>query len=1003
MRGHTALVIAQIVLALVAMFRLDDYPNPGFEVDETLEVQSVEKDRDLARAPREGERVIAIDGVEVDTEAEYWYRLRLMGGDRSEVTLVSYNHRFHRSLKSDALDKGQLPSGLRKDDAAVGLRCIDDPSYAEFPRGIDIEALRQLLHTHAQDSGAYVSFNRPQKRESISVDVSSTSLDYVAGLLVLLGAVGMILVLLQAVRTRPPRDQEMATHSFYLSIQILLLSLAGLGLTEGLRIMSDPAIFCFSALGVAFFKPVNLEMHLRHRSAWQDLGAPTRLAIFAAPLIFIVQLMIASGSLLMMSWGSDVTVDNVAHIESLWTLLLAVVALMIVVDAGLLIVRHQRRGEEHSMVAVSSRIGLGFSLAALLVAVYFFARGGDLEGAGYAIFAAFVCQILGDIVGVLDLPRDYWRSSDPSQLFSRDGIRTFLHETGAALPAGGITYVVTVLENATVRFSLEPVGPHGDLRLAPSLAPQSWSILLDVLVTEGGYIPRIQMDPEGETDPVEAMAHKLGIYLVLPLYGSLRQSSARNYLIAAADLETNPDWTPPAPEMVLLPHLQALVSTFDDFEPAVIFQATQAAHHLVPLPEAPAPSKEEPADAQPKRVKEAEPGEDQRVLEARLRAMEAEIYRLHPIDDVETTEAQEQAVSSLTHAKGPVVLVGEAGVGKILVARLANARAGRGAFIRLAANELPAAVLELELFGGGEGKPGRFQAAFGGMLCIEAASRLTDAVYQRLFEALDALPEGRRPWLVLNCDLEEHGEVSGFSIWSARVEDSVAETVAIPPLRSQPDAIRHLAHHFLHRSAMRHGKVITDFQAEALEALVGYDWPGNMRELRDVIERAVLVCTEREVAAEDLQLGATDFERVSQLEGEIERLETRYNRRLQDKDKAIKALEGRVEHLERSNQELSEEKDKLETLTSIQPSRDELETLRARVQELEGELIALDATGEHQALSPDLLEQGSYEDIERLVLSKALERSGGNKSAAARDLGLKRSTFINKLNKHNIS
>ncbi len=76
--------------------------------------------------------------------------------------------------------------------------------------------------------------------------------------------------------------------------------------------------------------------------------------------------------------------------------------------------------------------------------------------------------------------------------------------------------------------------------------------------------------------------------------------------------------------------------------------------------------------------------------------------------------------------------------------------------------------------------------------------------------------------------------------------------IEIPPLRERPEDVVELAAHFVKRSARRHGRSIAGIDPEALCALAGYRWPGNIRELENAIERAVLLCESERLRVPDL-------------------------------------------------------------------------------------------------------------------------------------------------------
>ena len=111
-------------------------------------------------------------------------------------------------------------------------------------------------------------------------------------------------------------------------------------------------------------------------------------------------------------------------------------------------------------------------------------------------------------------------------------------------------------------------------------------------------------------------------------------------------------------------------------------------------------------------------------LTAEADALKAQLFRRELLDDVKLSESQGRALDACLKERSPLLLLGEPGTGKALLAYLSHGPLGEGPFIRLDAREIPEPVLAIELFGDEE-TSGRLVAAFGGALFIEGADRLT--------------------------------------------------------------------------------------------------------------------------------------------------------------------------------------------------------------------------------------------------------------------------------------
>ncbi len=233
-------------------------------------------------------------------------------------------------------------------------------------------------------------------------------------------------------------------------------------------------------------------------------------------------------------------------------------------------------------------------------------------------------------------------------------------------------------------------------------------------------------------------------------------------------------------------------------------------------------------------------------------------------------------IGRVAHSDSPVLIHGESGTGKELVARsihLRSRRAGRP-FVSINCGALPDTLLETELFGHKRGafsgavtsRVGLFEAAHGGTLFLDEIGEMSPAMQVRLLRTLDS-GEVRRVG-------EERAFHVDVRIVAATAKDLNREeeaghfrrdlfyrvstvVVPVPPLRRRREDIPLLVEHFLAPFA-RAGKALT-FSREAMDRLVAYDWPGNIRELRNLIER-LQILKEGEVRAADL---TPEFSRVA--------------------------------------------------------------------------------------------------------------------------------------------
>jgi two-component system, NtrC family, response regulator AtoC len=222
----------------------------------------------------------------------------------------------------------------------------------------------------------------------------------------------------------------------------------------------------------------------------------------------------------------------------------------------------------------------------------------------------------------------------------------------------------------------------------------------------------------------------------------------------------------------------------------------------------------------------------------------------------------------------PVLITGETGTGKELVARALHASGARSAMVFLSVNcaAIPANLLESEFFGHERGaftdartsKPGLFEAAAGGTLFLDEIGELELPMQAKLLRAIEThrirrvgalqdIPTDVRILAATNRGLQQRvqeGEFRADLYYRLRVA-----TIELPSLRARgPVDVLMLAEHFLQHEALRYGRAALRLSPAARETLLHHDWPGNIRELRHVIERAVVYAEGPLIEPSDLEL-----------------------------------------------------------------------------------------------------------------------------------------------------
>lgn len=224
-------------------------------------------------------------------------------------------------------------------------------------------------------------------------------------------------------------------------------------------------------------------------------------------------------------------------------------------------------------------------------------------------------------------------------------------------------------------------------------------------------------------------------------------------------------------------------------------------------------------------------------------------------------------------APAPVLILGETGTGKELVARACHMAGSRadGPFLEVNCAALPAHLVEAELFGYEKGaftdaqsrKIGLIEAADGGTLFLDEIGEMDLALQGKLLRVLEDFRVRRlgavsdrlvnvRILAATNRDLEEQVRAGRFRadlMYRLKVFQ-----IEVPPLRARVEDVELLSRHFLDVLAKRYGRGTIALDASALQLLQNHHWPGNVRELRNVLERAVLTLSGDRLTAPDLHI-----------------------------------------------------------------------------------------------------------------------------------------------------
>ena len=230
-----------------------------------------------------------------------------------------------------------------------------------------------------------------------------------------------------------------------------------------------------------------------------------------------------------------------------------------------------------------------------------------------------------------------------------------------------------------------------------------------------------------------------------------------------------------------------------------------------------------------------------------------------------------EVIKVVAKSNATVLITGESGTGKELVARAIHSQSDRRSkpFVAVSCAALPESLLESELFGHEKGsftgahdqKKGKFEFANGGTLFLDEIGEMSANIQVHLLRVLEEKEftrvGGNEPIRVdvrvlsaTNKDLRKAIEKQEFR------EDLYYRlnvvNIELPPLRERKEDIPLLAEHFLRKFAAENRKKVTEFSPEVIGSLLAYDWPGNIRELENAVERAIILSRDSFITIADL-------------------------------------------------------------------------------------------------------------------------------------------------------
>ncbi len=243
------------------------------------------------------------------------------------------------------------------------------------------------------------------------------------------------------------------------------------------------------------------------------------------------------------------------------------------------------------------------------------------------------------------------------------------------------------------------------------------------------------------------------------------------------------------------------------------------------------------------------------------------------IGDAASMQNVRNTIAKLARSQAPVYVSGESGTGKELVARMIHEQGPRadGPFVPVNCGAIPDELMESELFGHKKGsftgavadKPGLFQAADGGTLFLDEVADLPFAMQVKMLRAIQekcVRPVGVEREVAVDVRIlsASHKDLDALVKLGQFRQDLYYRlnviNLHVPALRERPEDIRPLADHILERLATQGGVERPVLSPSAVEALERYAFPGNVRELENILERAMTLCDGDAIGADDLAI-----------------------------------------------------------------------------------------------------------------------------------------------------
>lgn len=271
---------------------------------------------------------------------------------------------------------------------------------------------------------------------------------------------------------------------------------------------------------------------------------------------------------------------------------------------------------------------------------------------------------------------------------------------------------------------------------------------------------------------------------------------------------------------------------------------------------------------------------EMRTLRDENRQLKEQLGRRYEFDNIIGRSPQMQDIFAtilrVAPSRATVLLAGESGVGKDLIARAIHFHSPRAdkQMVKINCTAIPENLMESELFGYEKGaftgaqtsKPGKFEQADGSTVFLDEIGDVPAVIQVKLLRILQ-----EREFERLGSNKTQHIDVRVIAATNQDLRRALEQgtfredlyyrlnvvPLEIPPLRARKVDIPYLARHFVTKLAPESGTKVTSITEAAIDKLMQYDWPGNVRELENVIERSLVMATGEKLDTSDIRLDMT--------------------------------------------------------------------------------------------------------------------------------------------------